>query len=447
MRIEHPALAVALTCCMAPAHLVVAAPPTVVETIPGHADVGVDPALTELRIVFDQPMDPRGRSICGGGPSFPSITGAPTWLDARTMIVPVRLEPGVSYSFSVNCASARGFRSMQGEPAEISPVSFRTALEGDPAPILLPSEAADMASALRRVVDQHYSYRDRLGLDWTKLFDEAKDALESARTPAAFARTAASLLKPANDLHLWLKVNDIPLGTGRREISPNVDLKAIASLMPDLAPFPSGACGTLEGGVGYIAIHSWTGGDEMAKAALAALEKLKDSPGLIVDVRANSGGDELLARRFAAAFVPSPQVYSKNLIRDPNAEQGWRGPFDRVVEPATEGPRYAGRVAVLIGPACMSSCESFILMMRQPGRRELFGAKTWGSSGNPKPHELGRGVTMYVPSWKDFDAEGNEIEGVGVAPDHTVEWRPQAGNDPIIEAAMRWLKAEVAQAP
>ena len=264
--------------------------------------------------------------------------------------------------------------------------------------------------------------------------------LEGAGTPAAFARAAAELLRVNEDLHTFVEVAGVRVATGRRAVAPNVDWGSVKRAVPGLAECRGGACGRFEDGIGYVAIPGWGGeGEEAVAGLLEAIGGMADAPGMIVDVRGNSGGNELLARRIAACFVQRPTVYSKNLIRDPGAEGGWAGPYDRIVEPAAEGARFGGRVAVLMGPACMSTCESFLLMMREPGKRELFGERSWGSSGNPRPHEVGEGVTVYLASWKDLTPEGEEIEGNGIVPDHGVPWR--AGeSDPVLEAALEWLR-------
>ena len=46
---------------------------------------------------------------------------------------------------------------------------------------------------------------------------------------------------------------------------------------------------------------------------------------------------------------------------------------------------------------------------------------TRDSSGKPRPHELGEGITLVLPSWQSFDADGNPFEGVGNQPDVRVE--------------------------
>jgi len=62
--------------------LVAQTPPQVVSLTPENLADVVDPATTELVVVFDRDMDRSGHSICGGGPSFPKFRGRPKWLGA-----------------------------------------------------------------------------------------------------------------------------------------------------------------------------------------------------------------------------------------------------------------------------------------------------------------------------------------------------------------------------
>lgn len=95
-----------------------------------------------------------------------------------------------------------------------------------------------------------------------------------------------------------------------------------------------------------------------------------------------------------------------------------------------------------MGPGNMSSCESFLLMMRQAGAT-LVGEKSYGASGNPKPHDLGNGVTVYLSSWNDMLPDGTPLEGRGVAPDVTVKATPAEleKGDSILDAALKILRA------
>jgi len=78
---------------------------------------------------------------------------------------------------------------------------------------------------------------------------------------------------------------------------------------------------------------------------------------------------------------------------------------------------YEGHIYVLSGPSCMSTNESFILMMKQLPNTKIIGMKTYGSSGNPKPYNLSNGVLINIPSWQAFELNGELIEGNGIKPD------------------------------
>lgn len=435
-----------------------AGPPRLASAVPDEADAVDAAAFKEIVLTFDQPMSTAGQSICGGGPSFPPFDGTPKWRDDRTFIIPVKLEPGHGYSFSVNCPAARNFRSATGAPAEIRPISFRTLAPGEAAPTLTPLDAKKAAEKFEDAFMRRYSYRTRIAdVDWSREFAAMRPRLEGATTPAMFARAAAELLAKAKDPHISVRVGPSFVPAFRRNVAWNFDAKRVEAAVPKLTRHNNTVwTGTFDDGIGYILIAGWPGGAEARQELAAAFEALTSfaaAPGLIIDVRPNGGGDELSARRLASRFVGEPTPYSTNDIIDPALPGGFTERITRTLEPApaSEGPRVTCRTAVLIGPACLSSNESFIAMMRplapKPGaevaaaRCVLVGDTTGGSSGNPKSHDLGIGVTVTLPSWRDYLMDGTMLEGRGIAPDIAVKWvaGPGAG-DPVIEAALAWLR-------
>ncbi|MBN2584189.1 MAG: hypothetical protein JXL80_14095, partial [Planctomycetes bacterium] len=115
---------------------------------------------------------------------------------------------------------------------------------------------------------------------------------------------------------------------------------------------------------------------------------------------------------------------------------------DRTIHPKRGRPKYRGKVAVLMGPVNMSSCESFLLMMKHGAGATLVGQTSYGSSGNPKPSALGNGVTVFLPSWRDLLPDGTLLEGKGITPDVAVETTPEAltRSDAVLEAALKLLR-------
>ena len=423
-----------------------AEPPKVVKASPDNGDENVNPATRELRVVFDLPMDPGGFSVVGGGPNFPEIVGKPRWQDAKTFVMRMRLKPNHQYHLSLNNHTFANFRSKQGEAATPYPISFKTGTAKAPQePDDDPERNREAAAELRRAIDEDYSYRDLHGVDWDAAFKEAAPRLERAESPRAFADEAAKLLAPAKDLHVWLKVADEIVAPFGRSVRPNFNPRVLPRLVPNLKQHGTTVLtGRFDDGVVYIAVGTWEAKEpaalEEAYAAIADAVERK-APAVLVDVRPNSGGDENRARQFAGCFVDAPKVYSKNTTRGGGQ---WSQVFDRVVEPNRARPAYRGKVVVLTGVANMSSCESFILMMKQAPDCTLVGEKTYGSSGNPRPRDLGNGVTVFLSSWKDMLPDGSPIEGKGITPDVTVKSTPAdfLGADPVLAAALKVARSK-----
>ncbi len=422
-----------------------AEPPRVVRASPDHGEVGVDPTLREMRIEFDQDMSPLSRSICGGGPAFPIDTApdapAARWESARVIVVPLKLAASNEYRLSVNCPSARGFRSVGGEPARSTPIVFSTRAPGDPASA--PPTREDHARAadrLARAIDQRYSYRDRLVKDWPERIAGARQELEGAGSPSLFARRAARLLEDARDPHVSLLVGPAAFGTDPTSRALNWSPRAGRERLKDAREFDGAILvARLDGDIAYVRVPSWTGAQRPIDQGLERLAELSDARAVIVDVRMNSGGNEDLAARFASAFARKATVYSRSVVRDSTRPGGFTEPIDRVLRPREPAIRLP--VAVLIGPACMSSNESFIEMMKHGADATLIGEATAGSSGNPKPHDLGNGVTLLLPSWRDLLPDGTELEGRGITPDRVVRFDGAADADAVLDAAIEHLRS------
>ena len=426
-----------------PATRVHAEPPKVVRASPDNGDSDVDPALTEIRVVFDQAMNQEIYSVVGGGPTFPNLTGRAKWADAKTLVMPVQLEPDHEYALSINGGSFWNCRSAAGEPAAAYPISFKTARPGAaPTPALTPEQNRAAVAKLKEAIDQHYSYRDRLKLDWEKLLADAAPGLEAARTPGEFARATARLFGPAKDAHVGVGVGKIRFPTYSRSVNANINVRVLSRLVPQWkAHNNTVATGRFDDGVAYILIGGWPGGRGGDLEPVFEVIKAADpAKGIVIDVRPNGGGDELLARQVAGCFVDGRKVYSKNDIRQ-NGK--FVGPFDRAFDPTKDRPAYRGKVAVLMGPACMSSNESFLMMIKQVPGCTTLGDRSFGSSGNPKPHDLGNGVTVYLPSWRDIRPDGSLLEGQGIAPDVEVKVTEKelTKADPVLEAALKALRA------
>lgn len=298
---------------------------------------------------------------------------------------------------------------------------------------------------LREAIDNDYSYRDVRRVRWDQLFLQYGPALASASGPEDFATKAAAMLGAAQDVHITVQVEGgRRFGTCKESVPANYNEAFIERLVPNFRRHNATvATGQWKDGIAYLMIRDWNV-DRKAnlEPAFQALAQWQESPGLVIDVRPNGGGGEGLAESIAGCFVDHPAVYAKHVVRDANAPGGFSPVQERVLDPNAKGPKYRGRIAVLMGPKCVSSNEAFLLMMKQVPGCTLVGERSRGSSGNPKPHQLANGVTVYLPSWKAMRPDGTCFEGQGIAPDVRVAARPTdfQNRDPVLDAALSLLR-------
>lgn len=279
-------------------------------------------------------------------------------------------------------------------------------------------------------------------VDWPALRDKLRPQAEMAKTNYELAVVLAELIAPLEDLHAWVKAGPEWVPVFARDRPLNGNFQAIQKAIPGLQDTKRDlAWGRTSDGIGYINIYN-LGNQELPAAFDQALEQLADTWGMVVDLRFNGGGDELLGRQAAGRFLDQPRVYSLNQYRNGPAHGDLGPKLERKCEP--RGPwRYAAPLVVLTGQKTMSSAESFALMLAQAPQATTMGDRTAGSSGNPRQVTLVNDVVVNLPRWLDMDPSGKPIDGVGIAPKVPVPSKPadfSATSDPVLNAALARLR-------
>jgi hypothetical protein len=116
---------------------------------------------------------------------------------------------------------------------------------------------------------------------------------------------------------------------------------------------------------------------------------------------------------------------------------------ERII-PLTETDRYAGEVALIVGPSCFSACEFFSQMMTTDDRAAVVGHyPTGGLGGSIAYFFMPEGVQMQFTEGRAVNADGDiHIEGSGVEPTITVPVTEEtvfSEGDPLLDAAVAWL--------
>jgi len=177
-----------------------------------------------------------------------------------------------------------------------------------------------------------------------------------------------------------------------------------------------------DSGLGYISITTFSDDyNHMARLWEHYIDKLMENeiPGLIIDLRQNGGGNSGLALDFAGYLFEKEITLSRSAYYNENTGKFEFVELPRTIEPAPT--YYDGKVAVLVGPECISACEGFAYALAHNQRSTIVGhAPTAGAYG-----EVGRGqyqlpddLSLQFPTGRTVNPDGEIIiEGQGVAPD------------------------------
>lgn len=162
--------------------------------------------------------------------------------------------------------------------------------------------------------------------------------------------------------------------------------------------------------IGYIKILSFIG-SATPNEFLEALEKTKDTKGLIIDLRGNTGGLLPNAVFIANLFIPEGNIVSivgrngyKYDISAQNTEYGITKP-----------------TVVLVDGGSASASEILSGALKDYNKAKLLGTKTFGKGMVqkiiPMPNETGLNLTVA----KYLTPKGTDINKIGIMPDIPVE--------------------------
>jgi hypothetical protein len=170
----------------------------------------------------------------------------------------------------------------------------------------------------------------------------------------------------------------------------------------------------LSSNIGYLQVTGFPPGFLMAEWYAAAMDKLADTDGLIVDMRDNRGGGPESVALLVSYFVDQRTRLNDIWERDTGTTmQQW-------TEDKLDGKRYGGKkpIVILAGPGTMSAGEDFAYTMQALKRATVIGGPTWGGANPSRPYRLGDHFFVMVPSRRPISPiTHTNWEGVGVIPD------------------------------
>ncbi|WP_396203668.1 S41 family peptidase [Gemmatimonas sp.] len=280
-------------------------------------------------------------------------------------------------------------------------------------------------------------------VDWRAQRARYRPRAAGARSQDELVAVLLEMLSPLRDRHVWLV-------DPRGQVVPSYKPGTVLNFDPArwsaalhgaaLVTRSAGVHEAMLGGYGYLFLGTWKAPVD-GELLDAMLLRLRDTQGLIIDLRTNAGGSDAAALTFASRFTRKPFTASYVEIRTDPRVTGVEMPLARTIAP--RGPfQYTRPVVLITGRGGLSATETFVAAMRTLPQVTVIGDTTGGASGNPATFSLGNGWQFTVPRWLEFGPDRQPIEGRGVAPHLAIAWTPARyvrERDPLIDAAVGLL--------
>src|SRR5258706_7576171 len=177
-----------------------------------------------------------------------------------------------------------------------------------------------------------------------------------------------------------------------------------------------------------------------------ALQKFRDAPGLIVDLRRNGGGDLAVLLPIAGYFFGRKTLFAKDSTRTGKPLSSYVGLFKLPLQLYVGRPGeqiYSGPVVILVDAHSASSSEVFAAGMQDTLRAKVIGSQSCGAVvGIAKPRLMKGGGVLEMSDVLWFSPKGRKLEGTGIIPDQLVTptmFDLQRGRDAVLAAADKSL--------
>ncbi|MBZ5855964.1 S41 family peptidase [Flavihumibacter profundi] len=285
-------------------------------------------------------------------------------------------------------------------------------------------------------------------VNWDSLYIVYRPMVNDQMSNTELYGILCRLITPLNDIHAFLQPTSD--GLPRFESSDFFRINRIqrdfsidlvrSKYIPSLVTVDSSFhYGITPDNIGYIHFGEFGLPLSFYKQQLnVIMESLKDTKGIIIDIRNHAGGDDEVSRYIAGLFAVEEKLYMTVRKRNGVDPGCFTSPESWFVKPSGNSS-YVKPVVLLTTRWTSSAGETFTWAMNTQSQVTQMGDTTAGGFTDVISRELPNGWLYFVGVGDYRNALGNSEEGIGVSPKkYIINTREdiEEGNDKVLEAAM-----------
>jgi len=208
----------------------------------------------------------------------------------------------------------------------------------------------------------------------------------------------------------------------------------------------------LSSGFGYVRFDEFH--PSLVKDFKTALQNLRGTPGLVLDLRRNRGGVGATLEAMAGYFFDSKTLFEKRMSRKQvtaTERDGHHTEESQFYVGKNGGQIYSAPVVILVSEYSASATEVFAAGMQDAARATLVGSQSCGCVlGITHDRVMKGGGVLEISEILWFSPKGRKLEGEGVIPDKIVV--PTIGSlqekhDLVLAAGETILRQRMAPTP
>jgi carboxyl-terminal processing protease len=301
-------------------------------------------------------------------------------------------------------------------------------------------------------INENYSGKDVRPISWDSLYKIYRPKITAQTTKSQLIDAFKNMIVPYEDLHLNFKIGNIFYSPSLDRITANgtPDYLGDAAIEKSLNKRPKGykdlfSYEKTTNNIGYINIKTFSNNYSQADYEFfdTILEELKDTKGIIIDIRSNSGGNENYAQIIAGRFVTTSQLYKYTRVKIGTSKTDYADFNSFSVKPRGAW-QYTKPVVLLSGRYTYSTAISFTMMMLPMTNLTTVGNNTGDGVVGFTTRELPNGWLLQFPSGLSYLPDKTLVEGSGgLKPKVGIkisEEQKKNGQDAILEKALELLK-------